>query len=48
MTLNQNEKAAVEDLKKRGFKPEVRQNIMNVKGEKMTLLDDNISKQRDQ
>lgn len=48
LTLNQNEKAAVEDLKKRGFEPEVRQNIMNGKGEMMTLLNDNISKQRDQ
>lgn len=34
LMLNQNEKAAVSEIKQRGFEPEVRQNIMNNKGNK--------------
>ena len=48
LNLNQSHKAMVNDVKQRGFEPEVRHEIMNNKGDKMSLLDDNISKQRDQ
>ena len=48
LNLNQQHKAMVNDMKQRGFEPEVRHEIMNNKGDKMSLLDDNISKQRDQ
>jgi len=48
LMLNQTEKAGISELKQRGFEPEVRVNIMNNKGNQMTLLNDNISKQREQ
>lgn len=48
LMMNQTEKAQVSELKQRGFEPAVRHEIMNNKGDKMDLLDDNVSKQREQ
>ena len=44
LMLNQTHKAHLGDLKQRGFEPAVRHEIMNNKGDKMDLLNDNISK----
>ena len=45
--MNQNKKAYVKDLTTRGFEPETRHQIFNHKGEQATMLDSNISKQRE-
>lgn len=47
LQLNQDHKQYVKDLIARGFEPETRHEIKDVKGEKRQMLDDNISKQRE-
>ena len=46
--FNENQKTEVKDLELRGFQPEARQQIINKKEEQINMLNENISKQRQQ